>query len=47
MKRRLLRSQIRDQLLDPVNCELVADSEKQSPVMLDLLVELGTFVAHE
>ena len=37
MKRCLLRLQIRDQLLDPINCELVADSEKQFLEMLDLL----------
>ena len=46
MKRCLLHLQIRDQLLDPVNCELVADSQKQFLVMLYLLVEWGTFFAH-
>jgi len=46
MQRHLLRLQIRDQFLDPVNCELIPDSQKQFPVMLDLLVEWGALVAH-
>jgi hypothetical protein len=46
MKHRLLRLQICDQRLDPVNCKLVTNSQKQFLVMLDLFVELSALVAH-
>ena len=47
MKCCFLRPQFCDQGLDPVNCELVPDPQKQFLVMFDFVIEWSTFVAHE
>jgi hypothetical protein len=41
-----LSVQFREQLLEPVFCELVGDILGDAPVVRDLLVEFGAFVAH-
>ena len=46
MKGHFSRLQICDQLLDPINRDLIANRQEHSPVMFDPFVAFVAFVAH-
>jgi hypothetical protein len=46
VERCLLSAHFREQLLEPVSCQLVGDILRYAPVVRDLLVKFGALVAH-
>jgi hypothetical protein len=38
---------ISDQLIDPINRQLIRDGGRNSPILLKLLVEFDAFVTHD
>jgi hypothetical protein len=43
----LLGSHILDELIDPINRQLIRDGGRQSSVLLELLVDLDAFFTHD